>query len=171
NYELAWMLPDGKSLVFIGLDPGHGFRTYVQRLDGGEPRAFTPDGIWATAVSPDGSLVAAMGLPDLISKLYAIAGGASRGIPGIGRGERVYQWSADARRVYVMATLNPGAFPRRVYRIDLTSGKRELWRELAPPDRTGISGFNTLRLADDETSYAYSYTRGQSELYIVEGLQ
>src|SRR4029077_7165141 len=130
-----------------------------------------PDGIWASALSPDGSVIAAQGVSDLTSKLYAIAGGEPREIPGIAPGEVVYQWSADGRRAYVMARVNPTLFPRSVFRIDLAGGKRELWRELAPADRTGISGFRSFYMAADESSYAYSYTRGQSELYIVEGLK
>jgi len=171
NYESVLPLPDGKNVVFVGIEPGHGVRTYVQRLEGGEPRAITPDGIFASALSPDGSLVAAQGLADTTAKLYAIAGGEPRSIPGIAQGEIVYQWSADGKRVYVMARVHPTVFPRRIFRIDLTSGKRELWRELAPADLTGISGFQSFYLAADESSYAYSYRRGESELYIVEGLQ
>jgi Tol biopolymer transport system component len=171
NYEAAWLLPDGENVVFIGTEPGHGVRTYVQRLEGGEPRAITPDGIWATEVSPDGLLVAALGLADPTPKLYGIAGGEPRAIPGAAAGERVYRWSADGRRVFVMAGSETPPFPRRVYRIDLTTGKRELWRELAPADKTGISGFGAFYVAADESSYAYSYTRGQSEMYIVEGLK
>src|SRR5262245_31321267 len=87
NFEGAWMLPDGKSFVFVGIEPGHGVRTYIQRLEGGPPRAITPDGIWASALSPDGSVIAAQGISDLTSKLYAIAGGEPREIPGIAPGE------------------------------------------------------------------------------------
>jgi eukaryotic-like serine/threonine-protein kinase len=170
NYELAWMLPDGKEVVFIGTEPGHGVRTYVQRLDGSPPRAITPDGIWASAVTPDGSVVAAQGPADLTAKLYPIAGGEPRTIPGIAAGERVYGWSADGHRIFVMAG-SSRPLPRTVFRIDLASGKREQWRELAPADLTGISGFRAFCVAQDETSYAYSYTRGQSEMYIVEGLK
>jgi len=171
NFEDAWMMPDGKNLVFNGTEPGHGVRAYVQPLDGGSPRVLTPDGIWATSLSPDGAFVTAQGLADPTPKLYPIAGGEPRAIPGIASGEMVYQWSADGRRVYVMPRVAPTPFPRSVFRIDLTSGKRELWRELAPADRTGISGFGSFLMAADESSYAYSYRRGQSEMYIVEGLK
>jgi eukaryotic-like serine/threonine-protein kinase len=171
NYEGAWMLADGNHVVFIGVEPGHGVRTYVQQLDGSPPRAITPDGIWATVLSPDGSLVAAQGLADPTPKLYALAGGEPRAIPGLAAGERVSQWSADGRRVFVRAEQSSPPFPRRVFRIDLTTGKRELWRELAPADGTGISAFGAFHVARDERSYAYSYARGQSEMYIAEGLK
>jgi eukaryotic-like serine/threonine-protein kinase len=171
NYENAWMLPDGKEVVFIGIEPGHGVRTYVQRLDGSPPRAITPDGIWATGLSPDGSVVAARGPADPIAKFYPTAGGEPRAIPGIAAGEQVYGWSADGRRIFVMAGSRPTPLPRTVFRIDLASGKREQWRELAPADLTGIGSFRTFFVAQDEGSYAYSYTRGQSEMYIVEGLK
>jgi len=171
NYESAWMLGNGKSVVFIGIEPGHGVRTYVQPVEGGSPRAITPDGIWATAVSPDGSLVAAQGLAEPTPRLYPIAGGEPRSVPAIVAGDRVFQWSADGRRVFAIAAPGPTPFPQRVYRIDLSTGKRELWREAAPADGTGISSFQGFCVAQDERSYAYSYRRAQSEMYIVEGLR
>jgi len=171
NYEAAWLLADGQSVVFIGIEPGHGVRTYFQRLDGSPPRAFTPDGIWASCLSPDGTLVATQGLADQTPKLYVVASGERREIPGAVEGEMVYQWSGDGRRVYLLPSWSPTAFPRKVFRIDLVTGKRELWRELSPADRTGISRFEGFLLSADEKSYAYSYRRGQSEMYIAEGLK
>jgi Tol biopolymer transport system component len=171
NYEGAWLLADGKQVVFIGIEPGHGVRTYVQRLDGSPLRVITPDGIWASVLSPDGSFVAAQGLVDQTPRLYAITGGEPRAIPGAVEGEMVYQWSADGRRVFVISSWSPTPFPRKVFRIDLTTGRRELWGELAPADRTGIIAFVSFLVAQDERSYAYSYARGQSDMYIAEGLK
>jgi eukaryotic-like serine/threonine-protein kinase len=172
NYEDGRLLPDDKSILFVGSEPGHGVRTYVQPLDGSAlPRAFTPDGIWASAVSPDGSFVAAQSQAEPTPKLYPIAGGEPRAIPGIAAGELVYHYGADGRHLLIMVNEATPPFPRKVFRIDLASGKRELWRELAPADATGVSGCCALLVSADERSYAYSYSQGQSEMYIIEGLK
>jgi Tol biopolymer transport system component len=171
NYETAWLLPDGKNVVFVGTASGHGVRTYVEPVAGGEPRAITPDGIFATAVIPDGSLVAAMGQTDQRPSLYATAGGEPRAIPGAVGGDVVCHWSADGRQVLVVSLGFIGFVPQNVFRIDLSTGKRELWRAIAPADPTGVTRLLAVLVAADETSYAYSYRRGQSEMYIVEGLK
>ncbi len=40
----AWT-PDGKRIVFVGNEPGHRIRYYVQSVDGGPPRAITPENV------------------------------------------------------------------------------------------------------------------------------
>ena len=56
NHNWAKWLPDGKHIVFSGNEPDHGVRFYVQDINGGKPRAFSPEGVHGTAfiVSPDG---------------------------------------------------------------------------------------------------------------------
>jgi hypothetical protein len=40
----AWA-PDGKRIVFVGNEPSHRIRYFVQDLDGGRPRAITPENV------------------------------------------------------------------------------------------------------------------------------
>ena len=55
----AWS-PDGRRIYFAGRDATDVRRTYVQDMDGGEPRPVTPDGFVGMALSPDGRTVAAV---------------------------------------------------------------------------------------------------------------
>jgi len=67
--------------------------------------------------------------------------------------------------------LNPFAeLPLKLFRLDLVTGRRELWKEVMPADPAGFSMIN-LVLTPDGKSYAYGYTRDISELYLIEGLQ
>ncbi len=82
----AWM-PDGRRVVLSGNEPGRGSRLYLQSLDGGDPRAFTGEGVHlasyrARAVSPDGRFVIATG-PDRMPALYPIDGGAVSANSGV----------------------------------------------------------------------------------------
>src|SRR3989442_10286572 len=49
-------LPDSKRLLFDGHEAGHASRIYVMNLDGGQPRAITPEGfsLRGRSLSPDG---------------------------------------------------------------------------------------------------------------------
>jgi hypothetical protein len=68
--------------------------------------------------------------------------------------------------VYVYRSAN---VPFRLERLDLVSGRRMLVREVAPADRTGVLYGTGVALTDDTKSYAYSYKRMRSQLFVVEG--
>ena len=42
-FAMAW-LPDGKRIVFPGVEEGHGMRLYSLDVSGGVPKSFTPEG-------------------------------------------------------------------------------------------------------------------------------
>jgi len=55
--------------------------------------------------------------------------------------------------------------------VDLATGRREDWKELAPSDPAGVKTISPVRFSADGKSYAYSYYRVLSDLYVVEGLK
>ena len=59
----------------------------------------------------------------------------------------------------------------RVDRLDVATGRREPWKELAPADLAGVAGVTNIVLTPDARSYAYTYVRRLSNLYLVEGLK
>ena len=58
----------------------------------------------------------------------------------------------------------------RIFRRDLATGRRELWKEVRPPDQTGLVYVRAVVSADGR-AYAYSLARCLSSLYLVEGLK
>jgi Tol biopolymer transport system component len=162
----CWM-PDGKRILITASEPGRGLRLYLRDVDGGKPRALTPEGYRGfRVVSPDGSRAVVTG-PDRRTYLYPISGGEPTAIPGVDVNDRVAEFGADARSVYVY---RQGEIPTKVYRVDVSTGHRELWRSLMPTDAGGVSLIGPLPTASGE-SYAYSYGRTLSDLYIVDGLK
>jgi len=87
-------------------------------------------------------------------------------VPGLTTDDQVIQWSADGRSVYVY---RPANVPFRLERLDLASGRRELVREVAPADRTGVLYSVGAALTDDTRFYAYDFKRMTSQLFVVEG--
>src|SRR5262249_9220116 len=100
--QMADWLPDGKTLVVAGSEPGHGNRLYQMDLAGGKPRAFSPEGYRCIrhGVSPDGKLVVAIG-PDQRYYLYPVAGGEPQPVPGVVPQDRIECWTADSRSLIV----------------------------------------------------------------------
>lgn len=83
-------------------------------------------------VSPDGKFfIGSSANKDLI---FPIEGGEPRPIPGLGEQDRVIRWSADARSLFVAQ----GSSPLKVFHLDLSTGRRELWKEITPTDAAGV---------------------------------
>ena len=134
---------------------------------GGEPRALTPENVLGAAVSPDGRSVAAAGDHGTVF-VYPVAGGEPRAIPGPAEAGEIIGWTADSSSLYVAEEERTRA---RVFKRDVATGKRELWREIQPVDTTGL--VDTIRplITPDGRVYAYTCHRWEGTLYLVEGLK
>ncbi len=174
EYHYASWFPDGKQILFTGLEAGHELRSYVQDISSGQPQPITEEGIIALLVSPDGKRIVArapdMG-PDGRYYLAPVDGTKATPIPGLEMGETPIQWSADGRALYVRSS---GAFSTNIYRIDLSSGRRELRREIVP-DQVGFLSLEDrpgrIQITPDGKSYAYTYWTALRDLFLAEGLK
>jgi eukaryotic-like serine/threonine-protein kinase len=161
----AGLFPDGNRIYFIANEPGHGPRVYLTDLNGIKPRPLTPEGASRVTLSPDGNYL--LDSTDR-SRLYPVAGGEPQDVAGIRPGERLAGWSRDGQEVFVFTR---GDVPAKVYRVNLKTGRRELVREIAPADRAGTDGVESLQVTPDGRMYAYSCIQALSELHLVEGLK
>ena len=60
--------------------------------------------------------------------------------------------------------------PARVFRLEISSGKKELWRTLMPADAAGVPEIIVCPTPSGE-AYAYNYVRTLSDLYLVDGVR
>ncbi len=168
NHTGGAYLPDGEHIVFSGIEAGHGMRLYVESLSDGKPKAISGEGVGASVIlSPKGDVVADTG-PDHKIYLYPIAGGDPRVVSAVESSEVPTGWSPDGRELFV---LSRGQIPAQVFRVDIATGKRTLWKSLEPADSAGIDTIGRVNLSADNQSYVYSYVRTLSDLYLVEGLK
>jgi dipeptidyl aminopeptidase/acylaminoacyl peptidase len=167
--SFAQFLPDGQRIVFLGRAGKESLRLYVQDVGGGPPRAISPEGMIAAriAVSPEGRFVATPG-PDFKIAIYPLEGGAARPLPGAEAGEGAIVWSADNGSIFVYRRREA---PARVFRIDVATGKRELWKTIAPADRSGLVGIDNIVMTPDTRAYAGSYEQILTSLELAEGLR
>ena len=169
--QKGWM-PDGKTIYFAS-DDGHGWRMYVQDLVGGAPHAVTPlisverAHFESHMVSPDGKFAFARDLSGK-GQLYPLAGGEPQSLPGCLPKDIWITWSADGRSAYVYHDEKTSA---PVYRLDVATGKRELVMTLAPTDSSGVTAIVNVRITPDGKSYAYSFDRELSDLFLVENVR
>jgi len=167
--ECGRFLPDGKRVVFTAREATKPARLYVQNVGGGTAVALTPEGMAATrpqclCVSPDGDSLAVL---DSEERMFVVStrGGETRPVPGVATGTKPLRWSADGRSLYV-------AEGPKVFRMDPVSGRRELWKQFAPPDPAGVRDDSWfVVLSTDAKSYFYSFQVHLSELYLADGLR
>jgi Tol biopolymer transport system component len=169
NHTWTRFFPDGRRIVFAGSEPGHGTRLYVQDLAGGSPRPISPEGTrgYPIAVSPDGTLVSAIG-PDGRAWFYPADGGQPAAVDNLESGEAVTRWSPDRRFLYVRT---PGTLPVREFRVEPATGRRELFREVKPSDPAGVVSIFSVYVSADEKAYAYTCARDLSDLFLVQGVK
>ena len=166
HFNGAW-LPDSKSVLFSMAEAGHGPRTYIQDIEGGAPRVLTPEGTVGGLVTPDGKFVLTIDQKGQRS-LYPIAGGEPQkfSIAPVPE-DRIIGFTPDGKSLLVRTR----RIPVQVTRVDLATGKRELWKEIAPADPAGVQSIPGVRFSADGKSYAYSTGRILSDLYVVDGLK
>jgi serine/threonine protein kinase len=165
----AWT-PDGKRIVFVGNEPGHRIRYYVQNVDGSSPRAITPESVSfdnfdPVTLSPDGRSVAVIDLDGKIV-LYPLDDGAQRTVPKLADGFVPLRWCLGNSLMVFQ-----GVVPVEVLRVNLETGAQTLWKEFAPANRTGLTDIQNVRVGADCQSSAYSALYQPSELWIVDGLR
>ena len=167
HFGTGW-LPDGKSIVFSAAEPGHGRRTYLQRIDPVSPaRPVTPEGVLGSIVSPDGQYLLAT--DDKRQRwLYPLAGGdpMKLGI-NLAADEAVIGFFSDGKSVLV----RDRNIPMKVFRVEVATGRRELFKEIVPADPAGLQSIPGVHFSADGKSYAYTIGRFLSDLYVVDGLK
>jgi dipeptidyl aminopeptidase/acylaminoacyl peptidase len=169
NRSVTHWTPDGKRFVFAGSAPGQGTRLYVQGLDGSDARPISPEGVNTSlfAISPDGKSVAAIG-PDLKGYIYSIEGGEPKPIPGLEPYDGPITWSADGQSLFIY---HLGDLPAKVYRLNLATGSKQFWKQLMPPDLSGVTDISAILITPDGRGYVYEYGRTLSDLYLVSDVK
>ncbi len=168
-------LPDGRRIWFMAEGPSDERRAWVQDLGGGKPRAITPPGVVLPAMSGDGRFLCARREPDGDWYLYPTETAEAHKVVGLLPSEQPTQWTADGKLLYVRSAdeqrSGEPAITTRVYRLDPSTGRRELWKEIRPINPSAGGGIGTIFFSADGKTCVYTHHRYTSELFLVEGLK
>jgi Tol biopolymer transport system component len=167
----AWM-PDGRRVVIAATEPGHSTRLYLQDTAGGEPRAFSGEGVHLMTflprvVSPDGRLVIAVG-PDQQPALYPVAGGAPQPIAALGNDLMPIGWGESSEVIFARSRTLARQVP--LFRIDLTTGRRQPVGEVGLADPKGAPLVLLVQVSRDGRHYAYYSSQPFDALFLIEGV-
>jgi serine/threonine protein kinase len=162
--------PDGKWIVFDGFEPDKKARTWIMPAEGGTPKPITPEGIVGNQVTPDGDRVLVKD-PGGKYFLYSLHGnGSPAAVPQLKTDDGVIALAADGHTLFVREAVQ-NVWTMRVVSVDFNTGKRQLFKEIEPPDRAGVLSLGPIQITPDGRTYVYGFTRRLSDLHVVEGLR
>ncbi len=130
--------PDGRRILWEGREKGRRPRVWVQEVEGGPPRAVTPEDVRRPVLVGDGRFVCARAA-DSEWRLYPVdEKGEPRKVAGVLPGEEPISSTPDGL-LYVRGAdelrAGEGLMTTRVFRLDPLTGRRELWKEIPPAIR------------------------------------
>jgi Tol biopolymer transport system component len=174
--------PDGKRILCKIPNPNGPFRLIVIEVASGEAAEVKIAGTAAdfdegpymgdaASLSPDGAFLAGIGRAGDIL-ILPLGGGEPRRIAatltGLDENARPVGWSADGRYLFIH---HFGDVPVKGQKLNIATGRLEPWRDLTLEDPAGLLRINPVKVSPDGRSWAYSYIRVLSNLYVVEGLK
>ncbi|MBI3664901.1 MAG: protein kinase [Acidobacteria bacterium] len=193
--DLSWLdasgirdiSPDGRVVLFSESGEGGGatYTIYIRKTDGspavkigeGMVQRLSPDGKWALAITYGTSN------PQLV--LFPTGPGEPKPLVDGSIRYQAAAWFPDGKRVAFIGNeqshgsrlyrslylYRRGELPTKAYRLDLASGKKELWKQFMPADHAGVDNLSPILVTPDGKAYAYTYSRALSDLYLVEGVK
>jgi len=163
--ETSWM-PADQGFYFWASEAGHRPRTFRMLLDGSKPVAVTEEGYSGAVLAPDGHTLVVHG-PDDRLFLYELGSGKRQPLPQSKPGERCITFDVGGHGVFLSSSQD---FPAVVEHLDLTTGKRQVWKTIQPADPAGVSS-DLVSITPKGDTYVYSLLRVLSDLYVVQGLR
>jgi hypothetical protein len=64
-----------------------------------------------------------------------------------------------------------GRTTAHIYRVNVTTGERKVWRVITPADPAGLLSIDMIDVTRDGKQIVYGYARITSDLYVVDGLR
>jgi eukaryotic-like serine/threonine-protein kinase len=163
----AWF-SDGKRILMPGIENGHQVRLWIYHLESEKLQPVTPEGIAGPyQLSADDKFLLAPCIEGGYCK-YPVPGGEPKKVAGLDSKDVVVGWTTDTDTVYA---LQNDSFPVRLETVNLSTGERKLWKEIVPPDLAGTLLPLGMQITADGSTYAYTYRRALSDLYLIKGLK
>jgi DNA-binding winged helix-turn-helix (wHTH) protein/Tol biopolymer transport system component len=167
--ETGMWFPDSRRVVLLGTEPGHPLRSYVYDLDRNDLRPLTAEGYVVMLLAPDGKqmLVGQSGSSNRVVEVRSVDGSQSRPFTALDKPDVPIAWSADNRFIFT----EQRGLPLKVFKLDLATGQRTLWKEMMLADPAGLRYISEPVLTPDARGYGYTYFRALSQVFLIENVK
>jgi eukaryotic-like serine/threonine-protein kinase len=170
NFRPIWgaWFPDSEHLLLVG-HSGETRGVFITDRHGAPPKFLSPTAPGVRPeVSSEGNSVL-VGDTEGHSGVFTIATNTFKLVPGMLPNESVVAWTSDPQRVFTQVQTPTGL---NIYKLDLTSGKRELWQAIIPKDQVGLRPMiNEIAITPDGHYMSYAYRTQLSQLYRTDNLK
>jgi eukaryotic-like serine/threonine-protein kinase len=156
----AQWFPDGRRILLLASESGKPGALYLTDVDGATPKLVSPGDFAWGSVAPDGQsvIIAAKGA----FLVRSLSDSASKPIAGMHAGEFPIGWG-DTKHVIVQSITATGL---NIYKVDVDSGKRELWQTITPKDAVGLRPMVTpIAITPDGRWMAFGCRTQLGQLY------
>jgi eukaryotic-like serine/threonine-protein kinase len=163
----AQWFPDGEHILLAATQSDGARAVFITDGNGATPKQFALGEPSWKAIAPDGMSV----VLDQNNKavIQSVLGGASRPLPGIQPMEIPIMWASDGKHVFVQSQTTTGI---NIYKIDIESGKRELWQAINPKDAAGLRPMTIpASVTPDGRWIAYAWRTQLGQLYSSDTLK
>jgi hypothetical protein len=153
--------------LFEAVAGSQGYGVYSTDKSGSPPKFLTKETVQYPIVSSDGlsTIVVHDGKPALLK----FGDSVPKAIPGVSETDFVIAWTVDPKHVY---TETPIAATLRIDKLDLDSGKRELWQLWKPKDAVGLVPRTTpIAITPDGSRMVFTQHKTLSTLYKTDTLK
>jgi eukaryotic-like serine/threonine-protein kinase len=171
----AWM-PDGKRLVVAASGPGRAPATFIQDASTGAVRQITPEGRYlmnflgaAVDVSPAGKYCITT---DGESHYWVqpMDGGKATDLKGLDADDVPLEWHNDSQHLFVRRLSGTGQVD--IYDFDVSTGKRKLWMQFSPSDKSGlVNAVHNVVITPDGRHVLFTVNHLYSKVFLVKGLR
>ncbi len=158
---------DGKRVLISGSKSQKPSRLWIHEIETNQIHPVTQEGVAAVGIiSPNQEFILSAH-QDWGFALYPVRGGEPEKVQGLEPGDALIRWTLNDAEVFVGRGRQ---IPAQIYSVNIQTGKRTLWKEILPLDPTGIAGQINMVITPDGQTYAYTYRRVLSDLYLASGL-
>jgi Tol biopolymer transport system component len=160
-------LPDGTGILAIAARPQENLRTFLIPLDGSAPRPVGPESFRVATASPDSKQVA--GWTGNRAAIVSLEDGAVvKELPALDQQDRIRQWSADGRSLFVF---RPAQQTANIFEVDIQTGKRKLACSFTPVDSAGVTFHREARVDPAGKHFLFTVGHTLSDLFLVENVK
>jgi eukaryotic-like serine/threonine-protein kinase len=165
KYDGARYLLDGKRVVALGIEKGHGVRDYIVDVSNGNSKPLTPEGTVGLRLTPDGKSLVVRD-PQGQAGTWSIEGGSFTAFAGLDPKYLVLGYTTDGASLLVFDRSST-ARTASVSRFDLVTKKVTSWKTFGTPN----SSNGPPNFSRDGRAYYYVYSQLQSVGYVASGIK
>ena len=129
----AFWFPDGNHILITGSQSGQPEGVYISDINGAPLKQLSPEHTPWAAIAPDGNSVVLF--ENKSWAIRSLTGNSTKPLSGIQAGDFPLKFASDSKHMFVQVTTPTGL---NIYKIDVESGKRELWQTIDPANKVGL---------------------------------